>query len=94
MACTQSCISTPLQKMRLIWSLCGSVTSNVHGWNQTEPCPVTCNCNELARLINNLTAQVNTGFQQCNAKLDACGAEVTELKASGLVSLLCNLNVI
>jgi hypothetical protein len=47
---------------------------------ELNPGPVTCN--ELARLINNLTAQVNTGFQQCYTELDAFVAEVTELKAS------------
>ncbi len=47
---------------------------------ELNPGPVTCY--ELAGLINNLTTQVNTGFQQCNAKLDAFVADVTELKAS------------
>lgn len=38
-------------------------------------------CEELAGLINNMTTQVNTGFQLCNAKLDAFVTDVTELKA-------------
>ena len=56
---------------------------------ELNPGPVTCT--ELAGLINNLTTQVNIGFQQCNAKLDAFVAEVTELKASfAVLELKCH----
>ena len=59
---------------------------------ELNPGPVTCT--ELAGLINNLTTQVNTGFQQCNAKLDAFVAEVTELKASfAVLELKCHTEI-
>jgi hypothetical protein len=45
---------------------------------ELNPGPITCN--ELAGLINNLSAQCNTGFQQANNKLDAFVTEMADLR--------------
>jgi hypothetical protein len=46
-----------------------------------EPNPGPTTCAELAVLINNLTAMVNAGFNQCNVKLDVLVADVNNLKS-------------